>query len=224
MTVTLVFLALLMGAVAFWIVRQTINVRPWAAEARGPLINPNVRLPAPKIALGVFMAVVTSLFALFISAYSIRMEYADWRPMPEPDLLWVNTGILVLASIALQWAWGAAVRDRPETVKRAMAVAGVLTLAFGLGQWMAWEQLNAMGYFMAANPANAFFYVLTALHALHLIGGLVAWYKTSAKIWRGVDVNASEYGRIKLNVELCAVYWHFLLVIWLIMFGVMLST
>ena len=101
MTITLVFMAALMGVVTFWLLRQTINVRPWAAEARGDLINPNIRLPPTKIALGVFMAVVASLFALFLSAYSIRMTLADWRPMPEPDLLWVNTGILVLASVAL---------------------------------------------------------------------------------------------------------------------------
>ena len=223
MSVTLVFMAVLMGMVAFWLLRQTINIRPWAAEARGDLINPNVRLPATKIALGVFMAVVASLFSLFISAYSIRMSLADWRPMPEPDLLWVNTGVLVLASVALQWAWNAADKGRLEIVKRAMSVAGALTVAVVLGQYLAWEQLTATGYFMTSNPANAFFCLLTGLHALHLFGGLVAWYKTSARLWRGVG-DAAEIAKLRLNVELCAVYWHFLLVIWLILFGLMLNT
>jgi cytochrome c oxidase subunit 3 len=222
-SVTLVFMACLMGVVAFWLLRHTINIRPWAAEARGDLINPNIQLPATKIALGVFMAVVASLFSLFISAYSIRMTLADWRPMPEPDLLWVNTGILVLASVALQWAWNAANKGKLDTVKRAMSVAGALTVAFVLGQYLAWEQLMATGYFMTANPANAFFFLLTGLHALHLFGGLVAWYKTSARLWRGVG-EASEIAKVRLNVELCAVYWHFLLVIWLILFGLMLNT
>lgn len=224
MTVSLVFLACLMFAVAYWLLRQTINVRPWAAEAHGNLIDPNVQLPATKIALGVFMAVVTSLFALFISAYSIRMSYADWRPMPMPDLLWVNTGVLVLASVALQWAWSAANKGRIETVRRAMALAGVFTVAFGVGQYMAWLQLESMGYYVNTNPANAFFYVLTALHALHLFGGLVAWYRTNARLWHGVEPSSNEFGKLRLNVELCAVYWHFLLVIWLVLFGVMLNT
>jgi cytochrome c oxidase subunit 3 len=222
-SVTLVFMAVLMGMVAFWLLRQTINIRPWAAEARGDLINPNVQLPATKIGLGVFMAVVASLFSLFISAYSIRMTLADWRPMPEPDLLWVNTGILVLASIALQWAWNAANKGKVDIVKRAMSAAGALTVAFVLGQYLAWEQLMATGYFMTSNPANAFFFLLTGLHALHLFGGLVAWYKTSARLWRGVG-DAAEMAKVRLNVELCAVYWHFLLVIWLILFGLMLNT
>lgn len=223
MTITLVFMGALMAVVAYWLLRQTINVRPWAAEARGDLINPNLGLPPTKIALGVLMAVIASLFALFLSAYSIRMTLADWRPMPEPDLLWVNTGVLVLASVALQWAWSAANKGRMEVVKRAMSIAGALTVAFVLGQYLAWEQLSATGYFMTANPANAFFYLLTGLHALHLFGGLVAWYKTSARLWRGVD-EAAQIARVRLNVELCAAYWHFLLVIWLILFGLMLNT
>ena len=76
---------------------------------------------------------------------------------------------------------------------------------------------------MTANPANAFFFLLTGLHVLHLFGGLVAWYKTSARLWRGVD-GATALAKVRLNVELCAVYWHFLLIIWLILFGLMLNT
>src|SRR5437764_6749464 len=61
-------------------------------------------LPAATIGLGVFLAVVTSLFALFISAYFMRMEVADWAQMPAPKVLWFNTGVLILSSVALQYA------------------------------------------------------------------------------------------------------------------------
>src|SRR5258708_20524584 len=61
-------------------------------------------LPAAKIGLGVFLAVVGSLFALLIGAYSMQMNMADWRPLPAPKLLWLNTGVLILSSVALQWA------------------------------------------------------------------------------------------------------------------------
>ena len=60
--------------------------------------------PAAKLGLGVFLAVVGSLFALSLSAYVMRMEMADWRPLPAPSILWFNTGLLILSSIALQWA------------------------------------------------------------------------------------------------------------------------
>ena len=76
-----------------------------------------------------------------------------------------------------------------------------------------------MGYFAKTNPANAFFYLITGLHGLHLLGGLVAWGWTSAKVWRGFDI-----ARVRLSVELCTVYWHFLLVVWLVLFALLLFT
>ncbi|MFX5494500.1 cytochrome c oxidase subunit 3, partial [Acinetobacter baumannii] len=78
------------------------------------------------------------------------------------------------------------------------------------GQLLAWRQLSAAGYWLAANPANTFFYLLTALHGLHVAGGLAALGRVTVRAWRGSDA-----GRLALSVELCATYWHFLLVIWL---------
>ena len=98
-------------------------------------------------------------------------------------------------------------------------VGGGFALAFLFGQLVAWQQLLGLGYFASTNPANAFFYLLTALHALRLLGGLVAWARTWAKIRRGVALE-----RVRLSVELCAVYWHFLALIWLVMFALMIFT
>jgi cytochrome c oxidase subunit 3 len=227
MSFTLVFLAILMSAVVWWLVKQTVNLTPWTASASTDSVRSDgVRygadttpLPSIKVALGVFLAVVTSLFALFISAYAIRMEYGDWRPLPEPALLWVNSGILVMSSVFLQMAWSAAKRENLATVRFGVAGGGALALAFIIGQLMAWNQLSSSGYLISTNPANAFFYVLTALHALHLAGGLIALGKTVKRVWRSDDM-----GKIRLGVELCAVYWHYLLAIWVILFGFMLST
>ena len=71
----------------------------------------------------------------------------------------------------------------------------------------------------STNPANGFFYLITGLHGLHLLGGLVAWGRTSDKVWRGF-----EPAQVRLSVELCAVYWHFLLVVWLVLFALLLLT
>ena len=87
------------------------------------------------------------------------------------------------------------------------------------GQLLAWQQLADAGYFVQSNPANAFFYLITGIHALHLLGGLVVWSLTLIKLLGGAEV-----ARVRLSVELCAVYWHFLLVVWVILFGLMLST
>ena len=172
-------------------------------------------MPPAKIGLGVFLAVVGSLFALFVSAYSMRMELVDWRALPVPPLLWFNTCVLILSSVAMQWAQVAARLGRIDSLRVGLLAGGVFAWAFLAGQLWAWQQLGASGYFLAANPANTFFYLITALHGLHLVGGLVAWGKTTVKVWRGFEV--------RLSVELCAVYWHFLLVVWLGLFALMLT-
>lgn len=219
MTATLVFLAVLMGVVVWWLVRQTVNTKPWVASAPEGA-QPGVGfLPPVKVGLGVLLAVITSLFALFVSAYAIRMEHGDWRPLPEPQLLWVNTGILFLGSVGLQMAWRGAGREDWSAIRRWLLLGGVCALAFMVAQFAAWQQLTESGYIVSGNPANAFFYTLTGLHVLHLLGGLVAWARTAVRAWAGESM-----AKTRLGVELCAVYWHFLFVVWLILFGLMLST
>jgi len=166
--------------------------------------------------LGVFLAVVGSLFALFISAYSMRMSMVDWRALPVPKLLWFNTGVLVLSSLALQWAYLAARRNDLEGIVIGLFGGGVSAVIFLVGQLLAWQQLIVAGYFVASNPANSFFYLITAVHGLHLMGGLVALGRTTSKVWRG-----AKAAEVQLSVELCAIYWHFLLLVWLVLLGLL---
>ena len=228
MSATLVFLALLMGAVVWWLLKQSINVKPWVSGAAGGNVrtegvrSPYTLLPLPsvKLGLGVFLAVVTSLFALFISAYSIRMEYEDWRPLAEPGSLWVNTGVLALSSIFLQLAWNGARRDDLRAVRLGISGGAAFAIAFVVGQLLVWNQLTESGYLVTGNPANAFFYLLTGMHALHLLGGLAALARSVKRVWGEPEDSAS----VALGVELCTVYWHYLFVVWLVLFGLMLTT
>jgi cytochrome c oxidase subunit 3 len=181
--------------------------------------------PSARVGLWAFLAVVASLFGLFTSAYHMRAEYADWRQLDAPALLWFNTLVLVLTSAAFQWAWTASRQGRVDRVRDGMTVGGALTGAFLLLQFVAWRQMIDAGYYVYTNPANAFFYLLTGVHALHLLGGLWVWAKTTGKIWAGLEsADVVEVGRVRLRVELCTVYWHFLLLVWLVLFGLMLST
>lgn len=175
--------------------------------------------PNKKIGLWVFIGVVTGMFSLFLVAYRMRMQLPDWQPLSEPAVLWLNTVMLILSSIALQRARTAARRGNAQGVKVGLIAGGVFALFFLAGQLLAWQQLAELGYFAATNPAYAFFYLLTALHGLHLLGGLWVWGGTAARALRGV-----EAGEVRLKVELCATYWHYLLVLWLVLFGLLLST
>ena len=218
MSAIILFMAGIAAIAGWWLSQQGLTAKPWLEEG---LIadfreESTSSLPPAKIGLGVFLAVVGSLFALFISAYSMRMTMVDWRALPVPRLLWFNTGVLVLSSVALHWAYLAARRNDIDGVIVGLCAGGASAVTFLVGQLLAWRQLSVAGYFVASNPANSFFYLITAAHGLHLMGGLVALGRTTAKVWRGV-----EMVEVRLSVELCAIYWHFLLLVWLVLLGLL---
>ncbi|MEZ0170677.1 cytochrome c oxidase subunit 3 [Microvirga sp. TS319] len=212
----LLFLTALFTIGTWWLLRQGVMSKPWLEQGVLEVAVSEPSQSAEKVGLGVFLAVVGSLFALFISAYAMRMQFPDWRDVPLPKVLWLNTAMLVLSSIALQGARNAARDGDEDRLKIGLLAAGVTALAFVSGQILAWRQLTADGYFLASNSANAFFYVLTGLHGLHVLGGLVALGGTASKAWRGTPGN-----HLRLSVELCATYWHFLLAVWLVLLSIL---
>ena len=218
MTIGLVFLTLLMAAIVWWLFRQTLHVQPWEPQLAAAELQPPPARPAAKTALWVFLGVATSLFVLFVSAYAMRLGLADWSPLPRPRLLVLNTALLVAASIAMEWTARAARRADEGRVRGGLAVGGLLTLGFLAGQLVVWSQLNAAGYFVSSSAAASFFYLFTAVHGLHVLGGLVAWARAVLRVGRGADP-----ARVRLGVELCATYWHYLLVVWVALYVLLVS-
>lgn len=220
MYITLIFLGVIMATIIAWLLRQTIGKQPWIATAADNAASGTSMDTGTKaVALMSFLAVATSVFGLFISAYTIRMDEPDWRPLAEPGLLWVNTGVLILASIAYHWTRNAAIKGIDDRIKPGLMLSGALTILFLVGQLVAWRQLIDAGYYVDLNPANAFFYLLTAVHGLHMLGGLWVWFSSTVKVWTGADPDS-----VRLSIELCTVYWHFLLLVWIVLFGMLLST
>ena len=200
---------------------QALTARSWATDQRkvDDLYAGRASSGlAKKLALRVFLAVVAVLFMLLVIAYGGRMAYEDWRPAPQVSLLWANTFVLILSSVALQWAQYSVRRGRMDAMRAGLLAGGAFTVVFLFGQVLAWRQLGAMVYFEVSNPAIAFFYLITGLHGLHLVGGLVAWGRTVTKVWGNFDV-----AKVRQSVELCTVYWHFLLLVWLVLFGLLFT-
>jgi cytochrome c oxidase subunit 3 len=168
--------------------------------------------------LWVFLAVASSLFVLFVSAYAMRLGLADWSPLPRPRLLMLNTAVLVGASLAMEWTARAARRGRDDSVRRGLIASGLLTFGFLAGQLVVWKQLNDAGFQLATSAASAFFYLFTAVHGLHVLGGLVAWGRAVLRTWRSPDPAMA-----RLGVELCATYWHYLLAVWIVLYALLVS-
>ena len=222
MTIALGFLAIILATLLGWLLKQTFNATPWEMETVsdsahfGPFGDDKSKL----IALLTLLAVVSSFFALILSAYSLRMELGDWVPMTEPQLLWSNTLMLIVASGVFQWTRNAAVSGQQGRLQPGLLITGVLTLGFVLGQYIAWQQLQNSGQLITSNPSNAFFYFLTGAHAVHILGGLYVWARATMKVVLG----NGDAAKIRRSIELCTIYWHFLLLVWLVLFGLLLST
>ena len=220
------YLALLAGIVVWALLVRKLTTRPWEVGAVGHSAVDDLPNAAPaRVGLWVFLAVVTSLFALFMSAYYMRMGHGhgqphDWHPLTEPRILWINSVLLVAASIAMQRSRACIQRAHVAAARDALLIGGLLTLLFLSGQVYAWTSVHDSGLFTATNPAVAFFYVITIVHGLHLLGGLFVWARTL----RRMSVKRPEPIDVRLSIELCTVYWHYLLVVWLVLFALLLLT
>ncbi|MBK7903953.1 MAG: cytochrome c oxidase subunit 3 [Proteobacteria bacterium] len=230
MNITVAAVALVAGIYVWWLAVRRLTTKPWEAQGTydGRDTAQMAGPAAARIGLWVFLAVATSFFALFITAYLMRMnpeavkgvDLRDWRPVADPAILWVTTALLVAGSCGMQLASWALRRGDFQRARAGMLAGGLFAIAFLAGQWLAWRQLQAAGYYAAGNPANAFFYVLTGLHGLHLLGGLFVWGRAASRMYQGSTAGDST----RLSVELCTVYWHYLLLVWLVLFGLLLIT
>lgn len=203
--------------------------KSWEAPGADGLREPGSYRPAAAtVGVYVYFGVATVIFTLIMAAYVVRMGMPavmdhgageDWQPMPEPPLLWINTAVLALSSLAWEMARRAAARGDTRRMRPSAMAGNFLGLVFLAGQLLLWWHYQAAGYYLAANPANAFFYLLTAVHGLHLAGGIAAGARTLGQVAMGDDMP-----RAARNVRLCAVYWHYLLLIWALLAGLLVLT
>ncbi len=200
---------------------KNVTEKPW--ERKGVIGGLE---PAPafdtaneKVALVFFLVVATVVFSLFSVGYVLRMELPDWRPLSEPAQLWLNTGLLVVSSIMFQWARNIAHSKSQRNIMTAFVGAGLFAILFIVGQLLTWNNLQSAGFYMTSNPANSFYYLMTGLHGIHLLGGLWVWSKSLLRLLSG-----SEVGDVRLSIDLCTLYWHFLLVVWLVLFALLANT
>ena len=202
---------------------KLLSQKPWEpSQAAVDNEHDGKTLALSKAKLGVrtIMVVSTVIFSLFVVSYSDRMLVHDWKNLSEPWLLWINTIILIFTSFVFHKAKVLSDKNELEKAKNYLLLVGFLTFAFITGQLLVWQYYVNLGQYASTNPANAFFYLFTALHGLHVLGGLFFWGRATTKLF------TTNYNVLKIRqaIELCAIYWHFLLIVWFILFGLMIAT
>lgn len=176
----------------------------------GPSDRPETPRRAYFTGLAIGLAAILMFFLALASAYVVRKGLGgDWQPIALPPVLWLNTVVLVCSSLALENA-RRGYRLRQPARFRAWWMAGTLLgVGFLVGQVVGWQQLAAQGIFLSSNPSSSFFYVFTAAHGLHLVGGVIALAWVAARGW------AHTVRTEALAADLASRYWHFMDGVWL---------
>ena len=169
--------------------------------------------PASSTAIWVVLFAITMMFAAFTSALIVRKGASlDWRHFTLPSILYFNTLLLLLSSVTLEVsrrriaAFMGGLRSQAERPARWLYITLSLGLLFVAGQYIAWRQLSAQGLFLATNPSSSFFYVLTAAHALHILGGLGGILFVLSRLKKSILRRST--------LDATARYWHFMDVLW----------
>lgn len=177
-------------------------------EAKKPLsMNPK------KFALWLFIVSVCMVFASLTSAYIVRQAEGNWQIFELPPLFWITSVLILVSSFTMHGAYLAAKRDNLEMVKLGMIVTTLLGIGFLVGQVLAWGELVANNVYFVGNPSGSFVYVLSGLHGLHIVGGVVFLAITLVAAFR-FQVHSKNLSLI----EMCTTFWHFLDALWLYLF------
>src|SRR5687768_3508771 len=170
-----------------------------------------------KFALWIFMVSVVMIFGAWTSAYIVRQAEGNWLVFDMPTMFWVNTGVILLSSVTMHWAYLSAKHDDLEKTKLAISITLILGVAFLVGQWLAWGKLVENGvYFVnreSSGVSGSFLYVISGFHGLHIISGVIFLLVVLVAVFK-----YKVHSKRLLQIEMCTTYWHFLDGLWLYLF------
>lgn len=185
----------------------------WGREQSGPI--PNAKFVIMLVCAGSVM-----FFVALTGGYIVlRFSGQPWPPPGMPPLpkgLWLNTALIAASSVAFVWGTVSIRRRHVVGLQRGLLLATLLGFAFIARQVIVWKEFTAAGVTLQSGVYGSVFYMLTMIHALHVLGGLAFLSYVTAQAWRG------RYGREHhLEVEVCGIYWHFVDALWLYLFTIL---
>lgn len=177
------------------------------------MVEQPISMHPKKFALWLFIVTVVMVFAGWTSAFIVRQAEGNWLDYDLPKVFWLSSGLVILSSISLHWAYLAAKKDNFLQLRLGMSLAMLLGVGFLVSQWYSWIALVESEVFFVGNPAGSFLYVITGVHGVHLISGLIFLIIVLISTFR-YKVHSKELN----TMEMAATFWHFLGALWIYLF------
>ena len=200
----------------------TLSDRPWEKEQmetdnnhQGKTFDISLQMSAVIVIFGIS----TVLFTLVVTGYLYSIPASqDTGYLLKPNLLWLNTLILLFVTYFFHRITSDLKKDKSEKIKSNLLLIGFLSYLFLFGQILFWFQLMESGNYVSTNNYFSSFYIFTALHGLHLLGGLFFWGKIYSKVSK---LKIEEIMNEKKSIDALSLYWNFLLIVWIVFFLIM---
>jgi cytochrome c oxidase subunit III len=182
--------------------------------------NSNNKIHPKKFGLYIAFASIMMMFAGLTSAYIVRQAAGNWLEFKLPNIFFINTLVILVSSVTLHFSYKGFLSGKETQYKMLLLLSGILGLTFIVLQYVGWMELNAIGVDLKGNPAGSFVYVISGIHAAHVLGGIGA---IAVAILHAFSLKYKVTPVRKLRFELTLQYWHFVDLLWvyLIVFLVM---
>ncbi len=160
-----------------------------------------------------YIGTVIMIFAALTSAYLVRQAEGNWRVFEMPAVFYFSTVVIAVSSVTMHRAVMAARKNEMGMLKAMLWITSLLGILFLVSQFIGYQDLVANGVYLVGNPSESFFYVITGVHALHLVGAMIALFIMVIKALM-LRIHAENY----LGLELTAIFWHALDLLWIYLF------
>lgn len=171
-----------------------------------------------RIGMWVALAAILMMFTALTSAYIVRAASSnDWKPIAMPRILLLSTALILVSSVTLEFARRKLKATAESSYRRWLLLTTALGVGFLVSQLLAWRQLVGQGVYISSNPHSSFFYLLTATHGVHLLGGLTALFYLLVRAKRS-QVDEQSTARRYASADAVTLYWHFMDGLWIYLF------
>ncbi|MBV6440036.1 MAG: heme-copper oxidase subunit III [Haliscomenobacteraceae bacterium CHB4] len=184
-----------------------------------PEYNQSKILPQ-KLALWVGIGSMVMMFAAFTSAYVVRRSAGNWLEFKLPDIFFLNTVVIVMSSVTLHYAYTSFKKGKEKWYKGLLIATFLLGILFVVLQYKGWQAMTDIGATFTVNPSSSFIYVISGIHAAHVLGGIAALIVAMVHAF---VLPFRPTARRRQRFELVCQYWHFVDVLWIYLIGFFLT-